>query len=83
MDEKTLTAAEIRRAIAELRNGEYDRPGGGYQYRTAYLTALLDVENALANSNPAAKPERLPGCFYRVIQEYKSVYGDMDKEVKP
>lgn len=47
MDEKTLTAAEIRRAIAELRNGEYDRPGGGYQYRTAYLTALLDVETKL------------------------------------
>ena len=47
MDEKTLTVSEIRRAIAELRNGEYDRPGGGYQYRTAYLTALLDVEAKL------------------------------------
>ena len=44
---RTITAAEIRRAIAELRNGEYDRPGGGYQWRTAYLTALLDVETKL------------------------------------
>ena len=42
-----ITFRRIRQVIAELRNGEYDRPGGGYQYRTAYLTALLDVETKL------------------------------------
>ena len=48
MNEKPITAIEIRRVISELRaTGLSWRGNVTAQERAAYLTALLDVEVAL------------------------------------
>ena len=48
MNERTITESEIRRTISELRaTGLSWRGNVTAQERAAYLTALLDVENAL------------------------------------
>lgn len=50
MNERTITESEIRRVIARLRAVGFDEHyvcGDRAFGQTAYLTALLDVENAL------------------------------------
>ena len=50
MSERTITESEIRRVIARLRAVGFDEHyvcGDRAFGRTVYLTALLDVENAL------------------------------------